>query len=237
MSEITDPAAGIVAEAAPLVKKTCTKCGAEKVLEEFTPSRGGRFGRHSRCKACARLYNRAYFNRPGIREKQRQYDKLRLQDYFKRPETKARRREYVNKPEVKEKIREARKRPEFKKWAREYMRRMRRTNLAFKIASNLRARVKAAIQGRAKAAHTLDLLGCTVEELRAHLEAQFKPDMTWENYGRYGWHIDHIRPCASFDLTDPDQQRTCFHYSNLQPLWATENHSKGAKLLDTFPTA
>jgi len=73
----------------------------------------------------------------------------------------------------------------------------------------------------------LDLLGCTVEELRAHLEKQFKRGMSWSNYGR--WHIDHIRPCASFDLTDPEQQRICFHYSNLQPLWAEENMRKGAK--------
>jgi hypothetical protein len=53
--------------------------------------------------------------------------------------------------------------------------------------------------------------------------------MTWENHGRYGWHIDHIRPCASFDLADPEQQRKCFHYTNLQPLWASENMRKGDK--------
>ena len=54
--------------------------------------------------------------------------------------------------------------------------------------------------------------------------------MTWENHGRYGWHIDHIMPCSSFDLTDPEQQKKCFHYTNLQPLWAHENMSKGAKI-------
>jgi HNH endonuclease. len=53
--------------------------------------------------------------------------------------------------------------------------------------------------------------------------------MSWDNYGRDGWHIDHIRPCASFDLTDPEQQRQCFHYTNLQPLWAADNIRKGAK--------
>lgn len=55
--------------------------------------------------------------------------------------------------------------------------------------------------------------------------------MTWANYGKSGWHIDHIKPCASFDLSDPDQQKACFHYSNLQPLWAFDNLSKGAKLV------
>ena len=61
-----------------------------------------------------------------------------------------------------------------------------------------------------------------------HLEAQFKPGMTWDNYGLKGWHVDHIRPCASFDLRDPEQQRRCFHYTNLQPLWAEENLKKGS---------
>lgn len=81
--------------------------------------------------------------------------------------------------------------------------------------------------GSKKAAKTEDLLGCTVAEARAHLEAQFLPGMSWENHGE--WHIDHIRPCASFDFSDPAQQRECSHYSNLQPLWAQDNLSKSDK--------
>lgn len=76
---------------------------------------------------------------------------------------------------------------------------------------------------------TIDLLGCTISELRQHLENRFIGGMTWENHGLHGWHIDHIRPCASFDLTQPAQQRECFHYLNLQPLWAKDNMSKSAK--------
>jgi len=83
--------------------------------------------------------------------------------------------------------------------------------------------------GGRKAAKSETLLGCTVEEARQHLEAQFLPGMTWENHGE--WHIDHIRPCASFsDLTQLEQQKQCCHYTNLQPLWALENLQKGAKL-------
>ena len=63
----------------------------------------------------------------------------------------------------------------------------------------------------------------------AHLEALFQPGMTWDNHAIDGWHIDHIRPCTSFDLTDPEQQRQCFHYTNLQPLWAFDNISKSDK--------
>ena len=98
----------------------------------------------------------------------------------------------------------------------------------FRMSLNLRTRVGLALHGTCKSARTLDLLGCTVEELLVHLEAQFKPGMTWENYGPKGWHVDHIRPCASFDLADPEQQRQCFHFTNLQPLWAEENFKKSA---------
>ena len=72
-------------------------------------------------------------------------------------------------------------------------------------------------------------MGCSIEELKIHLEKQFRDGMSWNNYGMYGWHIDHIKPCSAFDLTDLEQQKICFHYSNLQPLWAKENLSKGKK--------
>jgi hypothetical protein len=101
----------------------------------------------------------------------------------------------------------------------------------FKLAANIRSRIRNAIKLLYRNQHSIDILGCTVEYARGHLEKQFKEGMTWENHGLYGWHIDHIIPCASFDLTDPEQQKKCFHYTNLQPLWAKENMSKGAKIL------
>jgi len=99
---------------------------------------------------------------------------------------------------------------------------------AYRLLRRLRKRVWDALVNGYKAAPTLELIGCSVDALMDHLEAQFSDGMTWENYG--DWHVDHIRPCASFDLTDPAQQRECFHFSNLQPLWAEENIRKGAKL-------
>ena len=71
----------------------------------------------------------------------------------------------------------------------------------------------------------INLLGCTIQEARNHIEKQFIDGMSWENYGK--WHIDHIKPCASFDLTKENDQRKCFHYTNLQPLWAKDNLVKG----------
>ena len=73
----------------------------------------------------------------------------------------------------------------------------------------------------------MKLIGCSIESLKNYLEKQFKKDMTWHNHGLYGWHIDHIRPCISFDLIKKSEQKKCFHYTNLQPLWAKENLSKG----------
>lgn len=104
-----------------------------------------------------------------------------------------------------------------------------KTNRA--ISLNLRNRIHCALSraGALKQCSMRGLAGCTVDQLREHLQTQFIDGMSWENYGRNGWHIDHIRPCASFDLADPGQQRTCFHYSNLQPLWAAENIRKGAR--------
>lgn len=75
------------------------------------------------------------------------------------------------------------------------------------------------------------LLGCSIADLCQHLEKQFREGMTWDNYCRFGWHVDHIKPCASFDLLDPAQQRACFHYTNLQPLWHWENAAKSDKII------
>ena len=69
------------------------------------------------------------------------------------------------------------------------------------------------------------LLGCSPVELMRHLQSQFLPGMSWDNHGLDGWEIDHIKPCASFDLTDPDQRHACFHHTNLRPLWRKDNQA------------
>ncbi len=103
-------------------------------------------------------------------------------------------------------------------------------DLEYKLIHLSRSRVRLALRGRGeKSRKTVQLIGCSIERLRQHLEAQFTEGMTWDNHGE--WHIDHIKPCASFDLTDEGQQRECFNYANLQPLWAEDNLSKGAKVL------
>lgn len=103
----------------------------------------------------------------------------------------------------------------------------RKADLSYRILHNLRSRVNLAVKGKLKSNKTIELIGCSIHLLRSHISAQFKQGMSWDNYGE--WHVDHIRPCASFDLSDPEQQRLCFSYTNLQPLWANENLIKGAK--------
>lgn len=99
--------------------------------------------------------------------------------------------------------------------------------------------MKAALIGNTKKGSAVRDLGCSVEELRAHLEALFQPGMTWDNYGRgpkdnpraLYFEIDHIIPLASFDLTDREQFLKACHYTNLQPLWHHQNRAKGDKMV------
>jgi len=114
---------------------------------------------------------------------------------------------------------------------RKYNKHRSSTDATFRIKQSIRTRVRMALSGKSKSKKTLELLGCSVDELRKRLESQFQHGMTWENYGRHGWHIDHIKPCASFDFTLDEDQRKCFHYTNLQPLWAEDNLRKGDKTL------
>lgn len=98
-----------------------------------------------------------------------------------------------------------------------------------KIRLLLHGRLKSAVKKGLKDESSRKLLGCTIPEFKLYLESKFKDGMSWDNHGKFGWHIDHIKPCALFDLTDPEQQKICFHYTNTQPLWAKENHTKNAK--------
>lgn len=100
----------------------------------------------------------------------------------------------------------------------------------FKLARNLRSRIGSALRegGHVKGTGSEELLGCTVEEARKYLESLFEEGMTWDNNTKDGWHIDHIIPCTAFNLSDIEEQKKCFHFTNLQPLWASDNESKGS---------
>ena len=109
-----------------------------------------------------------------------------------------------------------------------YIKMKMRTDPNYRIAHYIRNRICTLLK-KNKFEKSVYMLGCSIEELRKYLESKFKIGMSWDNHGK--WHIDHIRPCASFDLTDSEQQKQCFHYTNLQPLWAKDNLSKGSKIV------
>ena len=114
---------------------------------------------------------------------------------------------------------------EHKARMRKYRRERYRSDPTFRLIIKLRNRVGLALQGKSKSAATEALLGICVDECRKYIEGLFTEGMSWDS----NIHIDHIVPCASFDLTDPEQQRRCFHYTNLQPLWGPDNLEKSAK--------
>jgi hypothetical protein len=108
-----------------------------------------------------------------------------------------------------------------------YIYNRRKIDIIFKLVGNLRIRINLALKGNPKDSTTLKLVGCSVDFLKQHLQSKFTKGMSWSNYGK--WHVDHIRPCASFDLSKVKEQRKCFHYTNLQPLWALDNLRKKKK--------
>ena len=200
--------------------KKCYKCKIEKSSEEFSKHRSGKDGLQAICKLCSAKYRaenkeRAKEHHEKWRAENKERIKERNAKYY--AENKERHKETKAKWFAKNK----------EKITKQFMQRY-HNDLNFKLLNNLRGRVNKAIKRGSKSAKTMELLACSIEEFKSHLESKFTEGMTWDNHGE--WHIDHIIPCASFDLTDPEQQKKCFHYTNLQPLWASENMSKGARL-------
>jgi hypothetical protein len=160
-------------------------------------------------------------------------NEIDLKSYHKNKE---KRRQYSKQYEIKNPDKLKKGREQTKQWLRnhpEYMngwyKEKLSTNIEYKIIHNLRERLRAALHNNSKGAKTMDMLGCNMEEFKQYLTSKFTEGMNWDNYGRKGWHIDHIKPCASFDLSDYNQQKQCFHYTNLQPLWWNDNLRKSAK--------
>jgi hypothetical protein len=104
---------------------------------------------------------------------------------------------------------------------------------SFRILMSLRTRLRSALKAQtvSKNAKTKELLGCDEIFLKNYIESKFQKGMNWNNYGTHGWHIDHIKPCSTFQLSDTQQQKECFHYTNLQPLWAKDNLAKNRKYI------
>lgn len=177
----------------------CRTCNIVKLLDEFPNHPHGQKGKDTRCKECRNEYTHNYHK---IHKEELKESRVEYWRTYKE-----------NNIEI----------------IRERKRRYKKT-LKARLANNLRTRIHHALKGLCKSKKTLDLLGCDVEFFKKHLEAQFTEGMTWDNYGKdfNGWQVDHIIPCAKFDLSKDEDQYACFHYTNLQPLWAIDNLIKRA---------
>lgn len=119
----------------------------------------------------------------------------------------------------------------YKTYNNQYLKNKRETDSSHRLEVNIKSRTHHGLRNSEtrKSVSNVYLLGCSYKQLRVYLESLFTEGMSWDNYGKGGWEVDHIKPCASFDLSDLKQQRICFHYTNLQPLWRIDNRKKSDK--------
>ena len=202
-------------------EKVCSKCHLRKDLGDFHKSVSFKDGHKSRCKLCVREESVEYYS--THKETYKSYNKIweannrekRNADKNKRyPKYRLHYKEYRLKNRVR---------------LNSYQRFLLCESINYRISSRLRTRVWSAVKNQSsnKSNHSADLLGCNMEEFKNYLESKFSEGMTWNNYGM--WHIDHIKACATFDLSLPSEQIKCFHYTNLQPLWRMDNFIKGKR--------
>ncbi len=203
-------------------KKICSNCKIMKTFDCFHSHNKTKSGLQPKCKLCRSIQAHARYKIPSVK------DRIRLRRLD---------------PLVKKKRAESEKRrcrrPEVVSHNNAHARSRWASDLNYRLVRLLRARVKSAIkaQGFVKRAKAIGLLGCTIDEVWAHLESTFPPVpcpvtgemMTRANHGRI-WHIDHIRPCSSFDLSDHKQQMMCFNWTNLQALYKKDNLQKHNRL-------
>lgn len=208
--------------------KTCSKCHNALPSEKFSKDRHKADGLSTICKSCKSAYRKSYYAENAERarkeandwhHKNKEYANARSREYYEKNLDKfkaARKAKYWKDPES------------AKRYVKDYNRERARIDPVFRIRMRCRKRIWEAFAGKgySKKTRTFNMIGCTPEELLRHLEGQFSDGMTRENYGE--WHIDHIIPLASAE-TEEEVISLC-HYSNLQPMWASDNLAKGARI-------
>jgi hypothetical protein len=221
--------------------KKCPLCKKIKASNEFYKDSVSKCGLTSLCKKCCNAKNHDGYQKHKEKRKEygRQYNIDNKEEIAKR----AKRYYKNNKEQIAEYKRQWQQKnskqisKRLKRWQRDnkehvndYARNRRKNDLNYRILCNLRSRLSTVIksQGSKKSHRTMELAGCSIDELKNHIQSQFIDGMSWDNYGRKGWHIDHIVPCAMFDLRKPEEQLKCFHYTNLQPLWWPDNCHKNS---------
>ncbi len=177
-----------------------------------------------------------------IDEKRKEYMRVWMKAYRKTAKNKEYVRKYRQTKAYKERAKKLEKSEAVKQYRRAYRttwdyfrsekyrtkQKNRRVNdIQFRLSVQLRVRLWQAVKTDSKQGSAVKELGCSIEELKKHLEKQFSKGMTWKNWSRYGWHIDHIRPLSSFNLKNKDEFLQAVNYKNLRPLWSKDNLIKG----------
>ena len=207
--------------------KICTVCKKSLPFSEFFKDSSRNDGYNASCKSCKKIHCKLYREthpdkmleiRKKYKEDNPDYQKLYLREYRTRDYVKAQKREY-------------RQRPEIKKRKLEQMKQRRSENLNIRLNYLFSKKINNALKRKNVSKLGVSwklLLGYDANILKTHLESLFQPGMSWDNYGKFGWHIDHIIPQSSFVFSSiyDSQFKTCWSLDNLQPLWWYDNLAK-----------
>jgi hypothetical protein len=221
--------------------KICTKCKIEKEFSEFSKGKNGKNGLVSWCKSCYKQYN--FDNKEKQYLKNKQYNinnkeflkqQKKLYELNNSEEIKRKRKLYYSKN--KERIIKKRKqyyldnKDSINECKNKYSKNRKSIDPLYKLIINVRCLIRNSINenGYTKKSKTYEILGCSFEDFKIHLEQQFTEGMTWEN--RTLWHLDHIYPVSR--AIDEEHLIRLNHYTNFQPLWAIDNIKKGNKIIN-----
>lgn len=208
--------------------KVCTKCGGEESVKEFGKNKNAKDGLRWSCKKCDSEYGKEYRQNNPIKVNKAR--KKWREANFEYP------KEYRENNPEKEKARFNKWREDnlghYRKYHKEYQREKKKNEPIFKLNCNLSNAIGGSLRGNKNGRHWEGLVGYTLDDLKEYLESLFMKGMTWENYGRNGWHIDHIVPISLFNITSVKCKgfRACWALENLRPMWEGENIRKGNKL-------
>ena len=196
------------------MKKVCSKCGEEKGLDCFHKNKKTKDGLTYWCKSCK--------SKNGINYYKQNKEKIKtiVREYEKNNRKKINEAQKKWKEKNKEKVKLYQKKSNNK----------RKTDNMYKLRCNISTLIRQGMYKKKylKKTKTQNIIGCSFEEFKRHLQSQFQEGMTWDNYGRNGWHIDHIYPVSK--ARDKEHLLELNHYTNLQPLWEKDNLSKGNRL-------
>ncbi len=214
-----------------IVIKCCSKCKFEKEEQFFYKDSTKSLGLSSYCKECrikrTNDYNKENPEKVKLTQKNHYINNKDNRDL--------KNKQWIKNNPDKEKAyrKKQRSTPEYKAkknaYRREYRKNRKLIDPLYKLEETLRSRLNIAIKKKfwQKNTNFIKIIDCSLQELKEYIEKQFKPGMSWENHGLNGWHIDHIIPLNS--AQNLDNLYKLNHYTNLQPLWASENYKKGHK--------